>query len=75
MPQCVFGLINTIEIQKLVIVQDQKLSKEDLTILTHRKALTASGNRMRDSEDSKNMAQVSLEAGSSQQKLAWASTL
>ena len=43
--------------------ESPELSTEDLTNLTHQKDLTASGNRMRDNEDSKTIAPVSQEAG------------
>ena len=40
-----------------------KFSIEGVTNWTHRKDVTASGDRMRDSEDSKTIALVSQEAG------------
>ena len=58
---CAWCLIRTMG--KIRNREEPEVSEADLTMLTHRIHLTASGDRMRDSENSKTFAQVSQEAG------------
>ena len=60
---CVLVLIDKSEVHEAGHREGPELSTEDFTNLTHRQDLTASGDRMRDSEDSITIADVSQEAG------------
>ena len=74
-PPCVIGLISTVEIKKFIVVNIAQLSTEDLTKLTHRKDVTASGGkRMRDNEDTKTIASRSHKKQVSQVTLEKAKT-
>ena len=61
-PSCVIGLISTIGTMNLIVVEVRNVQQKT-SLLTHRQDLTASGNRLRDDEDSKTIARVSQEGG------------
>ena len=66
-PQCVSGLIRKNQNKEAWLREVPELSEADLENVTHRKDLTASGDRVQDSRDNKTIAHVSQEAGFSAQ--------